>query len=130
MNRTGIFCGVGVPSVCACFELWIMRDNIDISWFKVILGTLLLVEVLVYKDTCQKMFTSGIYWWKVDEDLEILESADKDFAHLMIVYLIIGLLFCIAMVYIHKPFFIILPAIKLLLMVSWGKQLKSFVHGG
>ena len=126
MSRTIIFWGVALPSVVTCFELGIMRGGTDTSWFRVLLGSLLMADVLMYNDTCQKMFTSGIYWWKMDEELAVLELADKKYARLFSVYLLIGLLFCVVMLYTQKPFWILLSVVKVVLMAYFWKLLKKW----
>lgn len=125
MRRTNVFLGVALPSVITCFELGIMQDGIDASWFGVVSGALIMADVLIYNDTCQKMFTSGIYWWKMDEEFAVLELADKKYARLFSVYLLTGLLFCAVMLYTQKPFWILLSVVKVVLMVYFWNLLRK-----
>ena len=125
MRRTNIFLGVALPSVVTCFEFEIMQNGIDASWFRVVSGALIMADVLIYNDTCQKMFTSGIYWWKMDEELAVLELADKKYVRLFSVYLLTGLLFCVVMRYTQKPFWILLSVVKFVLMVYFWNLLRK-----
>lgn len=124
MNRRNVFLGVAIPSICSYIELGFMRVYIRAPWFNVVLGTILLLTVFMVDKTCKKMFSTGVYWFKLDEELSVLESAHKQYVKLGIVYLIIDVLFCAAMVYCTKLKVLFFPIVKIVLIVRFWKQLS------
>lgn len=124
MKRSSVFFGLTIPLALCLVELFFLRNRVDAPWQGILLLCWSLVVINWPNRTYKKMFSSGIYWFKRDEDFFVLEGAYSYYRELIVIYFLTSVLFCIVGPWLTRPYLLLLPVCKVLLMLHFRSKVS------